>query len=180
MPGVADVTPFGGLIKQYQIQIDPLLLTKYNLSIAQIAQAVRANNQNAGGALLDNKQQSMVIRGVGLIQTIADIENIVVNEDQGRAGLRARHRHGEHRRRAADRHLRRRTTRRRRRRHRADAPRRESHEVLKGINEAVEDINATRLPHGRDASRRSTIARTWWTTRCTRCRTRCSKVWSSS
>src|SRR3954468_3187277 len=51
--GVADVTPFGGLIKQFQIQIDPLLLTKYNLSIAQIAQAVRANNNNAGGALLD-------------------------------------------------------------------------------------------------------------------------------
>src|SRR3954452_56566 len=78
--GVADVTPFGGLIKQFQIQIDPLLLTKYNLSISQIAQAVRANNTNAGGALLDNKQQAMVIRGVGQIESISDIENIVVNE----------------------------------------------------------------------------------------------------
>src|SRR6476661_450345 len=81
--GVADVTPFGGLIRQFQIQIDPLLLTKYNLSISQIAQAVRANNTNAGGALLDNKQQAMVIRGVGQIQSIADIENIVVNESGG-------------------------------------------------------------------------------------------------
>jgi cobalt-zinc-cadmium resistance protein CzcA len=53
------------------------------LSISQIAQAVRANNNNAGGALLDNKQQAMVIRGVGQIQTISDIENIVVNESGG-------------------------------------------------------------------------------------------------
>ena len=50
VPGVADVTPFGGLIKQYQIEIDPLALAKYSLSITQIADAVRANNSNAGGA----------------------------------------------------------------------------------------------------------------------------------
>jgi cobalt-zinc-cadmium resistance protein CzcA len=83
VPGVADVTPFGGLIKQYQIQIDPLSLSKYSLSIAQIADSVRANNSNAGGAMLDNKQQSMVIRGVGLIRNNADIENIVVTEAEG-------------------------------------------------------------------------------------------------
>ncbi len=83
VPGVTDVTPFGGLIKQYQIEIDPTALGKYNLSISQIAQSVGANNGNAGGALLDNKQQSMVIRGVGLIQGAADIENIVVNESKG-------------------------------------------------------------------------------------------------
>ena len=83
VPGVTDVTPFGGLIKQYQIEIDPTALGKYNLSISQIAQSVGANNGNAGGALLDNKQQSMVIRGVGLIQSAADIENIVVNESKG-------------------------------------------------------------------------------------------------
>lgn len=83
VPGVADVTPFGGLVKQYQIQIDPLALSKYGLSIAQIADSVRANNSNAGGAMLDNRQQSMVIRGVGLIQGAADIENIVVTEAKG-------------------------------------------------------------------------------------------------
>lgn len=83
VPGVADVTPFGGLVKQYQIQVDPLALSKYSLSIAQIAGSVQANNSNAGGAMLDNKQQSMVIRGVGLIQTVADIENIVVTEAKG-------------------------------------------------------------------------------------------------
>ena len=83
VPGVADVTPFGGLVKRYQIQVDPLALSKYNLSITQIADSVRANNGNAGGAMLDNKQQSMVIRGVGLIQNAADIGNIVVTEAKG-------------------------------------------------------------------------------------------------
>ncbi len=83
VPGVADVTPFGGLIKQYQIQIDPSGLSKYGLSINQIADAVRANNSNAGGAMLDNAQQSMVVRGVGLIQNAADIENVVVTEAKG-------------------------------------------------------------------------------------------------
>jgi cobalt-zinc-cadmium resistance protein CzcA len=83
VPGVADVTPFGGLVKQYQIQVDPLALSKYNLSIAQVSQAISANNSNAGGALLDNKQQSMVIRGVGLIQSVSDIESILVSETKG-------------------------------------------------------------------------------------------------
>lgn len=83
VPGVADVVPFGGLIKQYQIEIDPLALEKYNLTINRIAAAVNANNKNAGGALLDNRQQSMVIRGVGLIQSIEDIESIVLTANNG-------------------------------------------------------------------------------------------------
>ena len=81
--GVADVVPFGGLVKQYQIEVDPLALEKYNLSIGRIAQAVSANNRNAGGALIDNRQQGMVVRGVGLIRSIADIENIVVSATKG-------------------------------------------------------------------------------------------------
>src|SRR5262245_34225624 len=83
VPGVADVVPFGGLVKQYQIEIDPRAMDKFNLSISQIAQAVSANNQNAGGALLDNQQQAMVIRGVGLVQSKTDIENILVAEAKG-------------------------------------------------------------------------------------------------
>ena len=83
VPGVADVTPFGGLVKRYQVQVNPLSLSKYGLSIAQIADSVRANNSNAGGAMLDNQPQSMVVRGVGLIQNAGDIENIVVAEAKG-------------------------------------------------------------------------------------------------
>ncbi len=83
VPGVTDITPFGGVIKQYQIEVDPVTLTKFNLSIRDVAQAVDSNNQNAGGALLDNKQQGLVVRGVGLIQSVADIENVVVTESGG-------------------------------------------------------------------------------------------------
>ena len=148
VPGVADVTPFGGLIKQYQIEIDPLALEKYHLSINQIADAVSANNQNAGGAQLDNHQQSMVIRGVGLIQSITDIENIVVTaitgiplfiRDLGQVRIGAAPqtgifgigdtsggvegivlmRRGEN-----------------------------PSEVLRGVKEAVKELNATRLPPG--------------------------------
>src|SRR6266851_4665538 len=83
VPGVTDITPFGGVIKQYQIEVDPAALTKYNLSIRDIAQAVDANNQNAGGALLDNQQQGLVVRGVGLIQSIEDVETVVVTAVNG-------------------------------------------------------------------------------------------------
>lgn len=83
VPGIADVVPFGGSIKQYQIQVDPLALTRYGLTIGQIASAVDANNQNAGGALLDMQQQSMAIRGVGRIQSVRDIDNVVIATRQG-------------------------------------------------------------------------------------------------
>jgi cobalt-zinc-cadmium resistance protein CzcA len=83
VPGVADVTPFGGSIKQYQIEVDPLALSRYNLGIDQVAAAVDANNRNAGGALLDNYQQSMAVRGVGLVRSLDDVANIVVAENRG-------------------------------------------------------------------------------------------------
>ena len=92
VPGVTDITPFGGLIKQYQIEVDPLALARYNLSIAQIAQAVGANNGNAGGALLDNGQQSMVIRGVGLIRIARRHREHRGQRGQGRSDFHARRR----------------------------------------------------------------------------------------
>ena len=81
--GVADVTPFGGLIKQYQIVIDPSLLEKYGLNVNAIVTAVKANNRNAGGAIIDNSQQSMVVRGVGLLRSVDDISNIVLTATKG-------------------------------------------------------------------------------------------------
>ena len=83
VPGVADVVPFGGLVKQYQVEISPSSLQKYGLTVKQVADALRANNRNAGGALLDTDQQSMVIRGVGRIRGVADIENIVLAAARG-------------------------------------------------------------------------------------------------
>ena len=146
--GVADVTPFGGLIKQYQIEIDPLSLDKYDLAISQIAQAIDANNQNAGGAMLDNRQQSMVIRGVGLVRSTADIENIVVAEskgvpvfvrDVGRVRIGAAPQTGifgiTNDSNAVEGIVLMR---------RGENP----SEVLKSIHEAVDDLNSTRLPAG--------------------------------
>jgi cobalt-zinc-cadmium resistance protein CzcA len=83
VPGVADVAPFGGLVKQFQIEVDPLALEKYRLSVKQISDAISANNKNAGGAQLDNRQQSLVVRGVGLIQSVSDVENIVLDAANG-------------------------------------------------------------------------------------------------
>ncbi len=81
--GVADVTPFGGLVKQFQIELDPFKLDEYGLSVGDVADAVDANNRNAGGALLDTGQQSLAIRGVGAIQTTDDLENVLITEVAG-------------------------------------------------------------------------------------------------
>jgi heavy metal efflux system protein len=81
--GVADVTPFGGLVKQYQIVLDPGLLEKYGQTVGNVVAAVKANNRNAGGAIIDNTQQSMVVRGVGRLRTTDDIANIVVSAAHG-------------------------------------------------------------------------------------------------
>ncbi len=77
--GVADVTIFGGLVRQYEIQLDPKALDKYKFSVRQIADAVKNNNRNAGGALLTMGQQSLAIRGSGLLQSADDIGSIVID-----------------------------------------------------------------------------------------------------
>lgn len=83
VPGVGDAFAFGGLVKQYQIEVDPQALTKYGLPITRIAEAVSANNQNTGGSLLAHGQQAMVVRGVGAVRSVADIENIVAASNKG-------------------------------------------------------------------------------------------------
>jgi cobalt-zinc-cadmium resistance protein CzcA len=80
--GVADVTPFGGLVRQYEIQVNPRALDKHNLSVRQISDAVKNNNRNAGGALLRMGQQSLAIRGSGLIQNSEDLGNIVLDSQR--------------------------------------------------------------------------------------------------
>ena len=148
VPGVTDITPFGGQIKQFQIEVDPIALAKYGLSIRDVAQAVDANNENAGGAQLDNRQQTMVVRGVGLIQSITDIESVVVSavggvpvfvRDLGRVQIGAAPRTGIF---AVD--------------DRADRVecivlmRRGENpsRVLRGIHEAVDELNGGALPAG--------------------------------
>jgi len=81
--GVADVVTFGGEVKQYQVEIEPFALEKFKLSIDEIAAALAANNANAGGGVIDNGQQALVVRSVGQLQSARDIEDTVVGADGG-------------------------------------------------------------------------------------------------
>ena len=76
--GTADVAGFGGITTQFQIEIDPNKLIKYNLSLAEITESIARNNSNAGGSMLNRGDLSYVIRGVGLIHDLQDLGNIVV------------------------------------------------------------------------------------------------------
>lgn len=78
IPGVAEVTGFGGVTKQYEVSIVPNRLKAMNVSIAQVYTALEQNNENTGGAYIDKKPNAYFIRGIGMVKTFTDIENIVV------------------------------------------------------------------------------------------------------
>ncbi|KIO76392.1 acriflavine resistance protein B [Pedobacter lusitanus] len=77
-PGIAEVNSFGGLLKQYEIAMDPNKLNSYNLSISDVFKALERNNQNTGGAYIDKKPNAYFIRSEGLVGSIEDINKIVV------------------------------------------------------------------------------------------------------
>ena len=81
--GVIDVVNFGGLVKQYQVIVNPIQLEKYNLSILSIADAIHANNENTGGNYIIVGASQMNIRGIGRITKLEDIGNIVVDNRHG-------------------------------------------------------------------------------------------------
>ena len=82
-PGIADITTFGGPLKQYQILTSPDKLRRYNLSISDVEDAVVANNQNTGGNIIDRGGQGFAVRGLGAVKTEKDIENIVLKAEDG-------------------------------------------------------------------------------------------------
>jgi len=82
-PDVVDVNSIGGFVKQYQVMVDPGLLRKYNLALHDVFNAVANNNANAGGNILEKGAEKYIVRGIGLIKTLHDIENIVVKEVGG-------------------------------------------------------------------------------------------------
>jgi heavy metal efflux system protein len=79
IPGVAEVASFGGHLKQYEIAIDPDRLRSYNLGIGDIFEALQKNNQNTGGAYIDQKPNAYFIRSEGLIESLDDIGKIVIS-----------------------------------------------------------------------------------------------------
>jgi cobalt-zinc-cadmium resistance protein CzcA len=83
VPGVADVVSWGGGIKQYHVTIDPARLRAYSLTLKQVYDAIASNNANAGGSYLPRGQYAVTVRGIGLLQSPSDIENVVVTSLKG-------------------------------------------------------------------------------------------------
>ncbi|MBL79243.1 MAG: CusA/CzcA family heavy metal efflux RND transporter [Nitrosomonadaceae bacterium] len=81
--GVAEINSQGGYVKQYQVLVDPVRLRHYNLTISQVDQAISNNNANASGGILPLGAEQYLIRSVGLLNTVEDIGNIVLKEDDG-------------------------------------------------------------------------------------------------
>jgi cobalt-zinc-cadmium resistance protein CzcA len=83
IPGVIDVTAFGGTTKEYHVDIDPGRLMNYGVNLSQVMSALTNSNANVGGSYLTIGPQNYNIRGLGLINGIADIENVMVAEKGG-------------------------------------------------------------------------------------------------
>jgi len=78
IPGVIDVTSFGGPVKTYQVSVDPGRLKAYNLNVLQVFDAIQASNTTTGGNYIANNGQAYVVRGLGLLKGIDDLNNVVV------------------------------------------------------------------------------------------------------
>ena len=81
--GVADVNNFGGIATQFQIEIDPVKLEQYGLTLSDVSDKIGQNNTNAGGSMLYRGDLSFVIRGIGLVKDLSDLGDIVVKTDNG-------------------------------------------------------------------------------------------------
>ncbi len=78
VPGVVDLNPFGGLTKQYQVLVDPAKLKSYGLNLQQVFTALQNANVNAGGGYVEHGAQLYIVRGLGLIHNVDDIQNVAV------------------------------------------------------------------------------------------------------
>ncbi len=83
VPGVADLVAFGGQDKTYEISVDPNSLAKYDITPLEVFDAVSKSNLNVGGDVIEKNGQAYVVRGIGLLQSKEDIENIIVDDANG-------------------------------------------------------------------------------------------------
>jgi Cu(I)/Ag(I) efflux system membrane protein CusA/SilA len=83
VPGVAEVASVGGEVQQYQIDVDPNRLRAYSIPFSMIVEAVKRSNTNVGGNVIEQNGQWSVVRGVGLIGSTEDVENIVIGSSNG-------------------------------------------------------------------------------------------------
>jgi Cu(I)/Ag(I) efflux system membrane protein CusA/SilA len=85
VPGVAEVASVGGFVRQYQIDVDPVKLRAYNMPMSTVFSAVQRSNNNVGAKVVEANDMEYVVRGVGLIESVTDIENIVLSSMNGTA-----------------------------------------------------------------------------------------------
>ena len=83
VPGIADVSNFGGFTKEFQLELEPTQLQRYNLALADVVSAINNNSANAGGGRVSRGEQSYVIRGIGQIHSLDDLGSIVVAQNNG-------------------------------------------------------------------------------------------------
>jgi len=83
VPGVADLTVFGGAERTYEITVDPVMLAKYDITPLEVYSAVSKSNINVGGDVIEKNGQAYVVRGIGLLDNVKDIENIIVDNING-------------------------------------------------------------------------------------------------
>ncbi len=91
VPGVVEVNTQGGELKTYEVEVDSDKLTGYHIPLRRVLEALEKNNANAGGAYLERSEQQSLIRGEGLIGSLADIENIVVGNSPSGTPILMRH-----------------------------------------------------------------------------------------
>jgi Cu(I)/Ag(I) efflux system membrane protein CusA/SilA len=82
-PGIAEVASVGGYVQQYQIDVDPNKLRAYSLPLSAVLDAVDRSNNNVGGNVVEQAGEWAVVRGIGLIESVADVENIVISSSNG-------------------------------------------------------------------------------------------------
>ena len=83
IPGVNEINSFGGYIKQVQVEVDPDKLLKYDISLNGVADALKKNNRNVGGNVLQRHSQQYLIRGIGLLQSVEDIGSVILKSEGG-------------------------------------------------------------------------------------------------
>src|SRR5882762_4893601 len=82
-PGVADIVSFGGFIKQYVVNLNPVRMKSYDVSMQQVVTALGRGNANAGGSYLEQGEQQLIVRGIGLLRSADDINGVVVAQHGG-------------------------------------------------------------------------------------------------
>ena len=90
VPGVVDVASFGGMTREYQVRVDPDQLIAYGLTIGQVEQQLANNNTNAGGSFIEQGQQQVNVREVGLFRNVQDIEQTVLKTSEWNRRCRSR------------------------------------------------------------------------------------------